>query len=79
MIENFWILDKILLKYVPWCLIDNMAALVQKMAWCRSGVKPLSVAMMFYWRIYASLADILEFVICLLSSFSATLNAILPW
>ena len=45
--ENFSISNKISLKYVPWCLIDNMAALVQIMAWRRPGTKPLSVPMMF--------------------------------
>ena len=42
--ETFWILNKISLKYVPHGLIDNMAALVQIMAWGRSGDKPLSEA-----------------------------------
>ena len=40
--ENIWISYKISLKYVPWGLIDNMSALVQIMAWRRSGDKPLS-------------------------------------
>ena len=40
--ENFLILNKISLKYVPWGPIDNMAALVQIMAWRRIGDKPLS-------------------------------------
>ena len=44
--ENIWILNKISLKYVPLCLIDNMAALVQIMAWRRSGDKPLSEAIL---------------------------------
>ena len=44
--ENIWISNKISLKYVPWGVIDNMAALVQIMAWCRPGVKPLSESMM---------------------------------
>ena len=45
--ENFWILNEISLKYVPQGLIDNMASLVQIMAWRRSGI--------IYWCIYASL------------------------
>ena len=44
--ENFLILNKISLKYVPWGLIDNMAALAQLMAWHRIGDKPLSVPML---------------------------------
>ena len=39
--ENIWISNKISLKYVPWGLIDNMAALVQIMAWRRPGHTPL--------------------------------------
>ena len=31
--ENFWILKTISLQYAHWGLIDNMAALVQIMAW----------------------------------------------
>ena len=45
--ENFWILTTISLKYVPLGPIDNMAALVQIMAWRRIGKKPLSEPMMF--------------------------------
>ena len=44
--ENIWILNKISLKYVPWGLIDNMSALVQIMAWCHPGGKPLSEPML---------------------------------
>ena len=40
--ENFWILNEISLEYVPMGLIDNMAALVQIMAWRWTGDKPLS-------------------------------------
>ena len=43
--ENFRILNKISLKYVPYGLIGNMSALVQVMAWHRTGDKPLSEAM----------------------------------
>ena len=55
--ENFRILNKISLKYVPWGLINNAAALLKIMAWGRIGDKPLSEVMLvlFYWRIYASL------------------------
>ena len=40
------ILHNISLKYVPWGLIDNIAALIQIMARCRIGDKPLSGAML---------------------------------
>ena len=39
-----WILDKISLKHVTYSLIDNIAALVQVMAWRWTGDKPLSEA-----------------------------------
>ena len=44
--KNYCILDKNSLKYVPKGLIDNTAALVQIMAWRRTGDKPLSEAML---------------------------------
>ena len=44
--ENILIPTKISLNYVPYGLIDNMAALVQIMAWRRPGDKPLSEPMM---------------------------------
>ena len=44
--ENIWILTKISLSYVPYGLIDNMAALVQIMAWHQPGYKPLSEQVM---------------------------------
>ena len=40
--ENVWISIKISLKFVPNGLINNIPALVQIMAWRRSGDKPLS-------------------------------------
>ena len=46
--ENSWILDNLSVKYVTWDIIDNMAALVQIMAWRRTGDKPLSEAMLLY-------------------------------
>ena len=42
--ENTWILIKISLKFVPKGLINKIPALVQIMAWRRSGDKPLSKA-----------------------------------
>ena len=48
---------KISLKFIPKGPTDNMAALVQIMAWCLTGDKPLSEQIygdLFYWRIYAS-------------------------
>ena len=44
--ENKWISIKISLKFVPKGPIDNIPALVQIMAWCQTGNKPLSEAMM---------------------------------
>ena len=40
--ENVWISIKISLKFVPMVPINNIPALVQIMAWRRSGDKPLS-------------------------------------
>ena len=40
--ENVWFSNKISLKFVPQGLINNIPALVQIMAWCRPGDKPLS-------------------------------------
>ena len=39
--ENFWITNKISLKYVPDCLIDNKSVLVQVMA-CHLTVAPFT-------------------------------------
>ena len=47
--DNFWILDKISLKYVPLGQIDNMGALVQIMVWHQSDDKPLSEPMMVWF------------------------------
>ena len=44
--ENIWIPIKISLKFVPKGSINNIPALVQIMAWCRPGDKPLSEPMM---------------------------------
>ena len=44
--ENVWILIKISLKFVPQGPINNIPALVQIMAWCRPGDKPLSEPML---------------------------------
>ena len=44
--ENVWIQIKISLKFVLKGPINNIPALVQIMAWCRPGAKPLSEAMM---------------------------------
>ena len=44
--ENVWISIKISLKFVPKGPISNIPALVQIMAWRRSGDKPLSETMM---------------------------------
>ena len=39
--ENIRIAIQILLKFVPWGSNDNKSALVQVMAWRRTGDKPL--------------------------------------
>ena len=44
--ENVWISIKISLKFVPKGPINNIPALVQRMAWRRPGDKPLSEPMM---------------------------------
>ena len=44
--ENIWILIKISLKFVHKGPINNIPALVQIMAWCRPGDKPLSEPML---------------------------------
>ena len=44
--ENEWISPRISLKFVPKVRINNIPALVQIMAWRRSGNKPLSEPMM---------------------------------
>ena len=44
--ENIWISLKISLKFVPKVPINNISSLVQIMAWCRPGDKPLSEPMM---------------------------------
>ena len=44
--ENVWIPIKISLKVVPKGPINNIASLVQIMAWCSPGDKPLSEPMM---------------------------------
>ena len=40
--ENMWLSVKISLRFVPRGPINNIPALVQIMAWRRSGDKPLS-------------------------------------
>ena len=39
--ENVWISNSIWLKFVPNGLIDNITTLVQIIAWCRTGDKPM--------------------------------------
>ena len=44
--KNFWILNKIPLRYVTYCLIDSIgSALIEIIAWRRIGDKPTSEAM----------------------------------
>ena len=44
--ENVWISIKVSLQFIPKGPINNIPALVQIMAWCRVGAKPLSETMM---------------------------------
>ena len=44
--ENVWISPKISLKFVPKIRINNIPTLVQIMAWCLPGDKPLSETML---------------------------------
>ena len=44
--ENVWIAIEISLKFIPKGLINNIPALVQIMAWRRTGDKPLSEPML---------------------------------
>ena len=44
--ENVWILIKMWLKFVPKSPVNNIPSLLQIMAWCQTGNKPLSEAMM---------------------------------
>ena len=44
--ENFWILIRISLKFVAIGSINNKLALVQVMAWRRTGDKPLPELML---------------------------------
>ena len=46
--ENVWILIKISLKFVAKGPISNIPALIQIIAWGRSGDEPLSEAMLIY-------------------------------
>ena len=46
--ENVWISLKIPLKFVPKGPVNNIPALVQIMAWCRPGDKPLSEPMLVF-------------------------------
>ena len=47
--EKFWIFIKISLKVVPMDPINNKSALIQIMAWRRSGDKPQCEPMMIYF------------------------------
>ena len=44
--EKFCILIRISLKFVPEGVIDHKPALVQVMAWCQTGDKPLPESML---------------------------------
>ena len=47
--ENVRISNQISLKFVPKDPIGNKSALVQVVAWCRTGDKPLPEAMMAHF------------------------------
>ena len=55
--ENMWISLKIPLKFVPRGPINNILALVQIMAWCRPGDKPLSEPMLAFVPTHIGLCD----------------------
>ena len=51
-VSEKFILIEISLKFVPKGPIDNIPALVQLMAWCRPGDKPLSEPMVISLLMY---------------------------
>ena len=53
--ENIWISIKISPNFAPKGQMDNISALVQIMAWCKPGDKPLSEPMMVSLLTYASI------------------------
>ena len=66
--ENLWISIKISLKFVPRDPINNIPALVQIMAWCWPGDKPLSQPMLvsllthishFAWMNFSSITQLM--------------------
>ena len=54
--DNVRISIQISLKFVPRGSINNKPALIQVMAWRRTGDKPLPEEMLTQWRIYAAIA-----------------------
>ena len=48
--EDLWISIEMSLKFVPKGPINNIPSLVQVMAWCRTGDKPLSEPMMIQFN-----------------------------
>ena len=54
--ENIWISIKSSLKFVPKGPINNIQALVQIMAWCRSGDRRQAIILtndgLVYWHIH---------------------------
>ena len=53
--ENDRIPIQLSLQFVPRSPIDNKVALVQVMAWRRTGDEPLPPPVLTIWRVYASL------------------------
>ena len=58
--EKFCISIRISLKFVPKGPINNKSALVQVMAWRRTGDKPLPEPILnpVYWRLYGALGGV---------------------
>ena len=56
--ENIWISNKMSLKCVPWCLVDDISALIQIMAWRHPGDRRQAITWInvdiVHRRIYAS-------------------------
>ena len=62
--ENVWILIKISLKFVPKGPNNNIPALIQVMAWHRSGDKPLPEPMVVRLPTHIYIFQLLENIVC---------------
>ena len=61
--ENVWISIKISLKFVPKGPIDNIPALIQMMAWCLPGDKPLTSPMMISLPTHICVTQLMQYYI----------------